>query len=50
VGEEPTIQLTPEKERDLADALAEAERGVFAWMRAGSRPFWPFCKSSRWPG
>lgn len=24
------IQLTPEEERDLADALAEAERGEFA--------------------
>lgn len=50
--EQPVIQLTPEEERDLADALAEAERGEFATdaqMRAISRPIWPFCKSGRWP-
>lgn len=30
-GEEAApIQLTPEEERDLAEALAEAERGEFA--------------------
>jgi len=30
-GEEPPpIQLTPEEERDLTEALAEAERGEFA--------------------
>jgi hypothetical protein len=28
--EQPPIQLTPEEESDLAEALAEAERGEFA--------------------